>query len=454
MKKHLNSDTQDSNTQSSKTTAGETNRRGFLKGGAVALASATSLASINKATAQSDAEPVKVGAAVPLTGFAAADGLEIKRGLEMAWEEVNDMGGILGRPVELVIEDTSNFGAENVINAVQRLIDRHGVSGIVNAYNLGAETAEYDLVADAGICYVHHNTDVIHHSTIQNDPDRYFGVFMGDPAEYWYGAGLLKFFNDLADSGQWTPKKKTVAIISGAQNYSVTIANGLKSSLEEYGWTTTMDETLGETISEWGPTLQRLREDPPDVVAITHWVPQDLAQFMLQFAPNPIDSLIYMQYGPSIPAFREIGGESVNGVIYSTVVATLPDEIGNDFTKRYVERYGEDAVALTAGMSYDSVHYFANAAAIAGGLGAPGDIEQNRKVAAQLKRTIYRGVNGITRFDQEIQAAVPYPDDTRDPSLGMPHQYLQITDHTQGPGLIAPTPYDTAAFQMPPWIKA
>ena len=448
MKKHQSSDTRNLNTK-----PGDANRRGFLKGGAVALASATSLGSINQAAAQSDAEPVKVGAAVPLTGFAAADGLEIKRGLEMAWEEVNDMGGILGRPVELVIEDTSNFGAENVINAVQRLIDRHGVSGIVNAYNLGAETAEYDLVADAGICYVHHNTDVIHHSTIMNDPDRYFGVFMGDPAEYWYGAGLLKFFNDLADSGQWTPKKKTIAIISGAQNYSVTIANGLKSSLEEYGWTTTMDETLGETISEWGPTLQRLREDPPDVVAITHWVPQDLAQFMLQFAPNPIDSLIYMQYGPSIPAFREIGGESVNGVIYSTVVATLPDEIGSDFTKRYVERYGEDAVALTAGMSYDSVHYFANAAAIAGGLGAPGDIEQNRKVAAQLKRTIYRGVNGITRFDQEIQAAVPYPDDTRDPSLGMPHQYLQITDHTQGPGLIAPTPYETAAFQMPPWIK-
>ena len=439
--------------QSSDRPSGVTNRRGFMKGGAVALASATSLASINQASAQSGGEPVKVGAAVPLTGFAAADGLEIKRGLEMAWEEVNDMGGILGRPVELIIEDTSNFGAENVINAIQRLIDRHGVHGIVNAYNLGAETAEYDLVADAGLCYVHHNTDVIHHSTIQSDPDRYFGVFMGDPAEYWYGAGLLKFFNDLADSGQWTPKKKTIAIISGAQNYSVTIANGLKSSLEESGWTATMDETLGETISEWGPTLQRLREDPPDVVAITHWVPQDLAQFMLQFAPNPIDSLIYMQYGPSIPAFREIGGESVNGVIYSTVVATLPDEIGGDFTKRYVERYGEDAVALTAGMSYDSVHYFANAAAIAGGLGAPGDIEQNRKVAAQLKRTIYRGVNGTTRFDQELQAAVPYPDDTNDPSLGMPHQYLQITDHTQGPGLIAPAPYDTAAFQMPPWIK-
>ncbi|MDC0115948.1 ABC transporter substrate-binding protein [Octadecabacter sp.] len=429
-----------------------TNRRGFMKGGALALASTTSLATVNSASAQSSGDPVKVGAAVPLTGFAAADGLEIKRGLEMAWEEVNDMGGILGRPVELIIEDTSNFGAENVINAVSRLIDRHGVSGIVNAYNLGAETAEYDLVADAGICYVHHNTDIIHHSTIQSDPERYFGVFMGDPAEYWYGAGLMKFFNDLEASGQWTPDKgKTVAIISGAQNYSVTIANGLKESLEATGWTMTMDETLGETISEWGPTLQRLRENPPDVIAITHWVPQDLAQFMLQFAPNPVDSLIYMQYGPSIPAFREIGGEAVNGVIYSTVVATLPDPIGSDFSARYKERYGDDAVALTAGMSYDSVHYFANAAAIAGGLGDPGDIEQNQRVAAQLRRTIYRGVNGTTRFDPEIQAAVPYPDDTNDPSLGMPHQYLQITDHTQGPNLIAPTPYETAAFQTPPW---
>ncbi|MBU2867430.1 ABC transporter substrate-binding protein [Pacificibacter marinus] len=431
---------------------GRTSRRNFIRGSAVAAA-ATTLASVNQAAGQTGGEPIKVGAAVPLTGYAAADGLEIRRGLEMAWEEVNDMGGILGRPVELVLEDTGNFGAENVVTAIQRLIDRHGVHGIVNAYNLGAETAEYDLVADAGICYVHHNTDIIHHSTIQNDPDRYFGIFMGDPAEYWYGAGLLKFFNDLADSGQWAPEERTIAIISGAQNYSVTIANALKASLAEYGWTATIEETLGETISEWGPTLQRLRDNPPAVIAITHWVPQDLAQFMLQFAPNPTNSLIYMQYGPSIPAFREIGGSAVNGVIYSTVIATLPDEIGGDFSRRYKARYGENAVALTAGMTYDSVHYFANAAAIAGGLGAPGDFEQNRRVAKQLSRTIYRGVNGTTRFDPDVHAAVSYPTSTNDPSLGMPHQYLQISDHTQPPRLIAPAPYNTASFQMPSWIR-
>lgn len=35
----------------------------------------------------------------------------------------------------------------------------------------------------------------------------------------------------------------------------------------------------------------------------------------------------------------------------------------------------------------------------------------------------------------------------------MPHQFLQIQDHTKGPGPIAPAPYGTAKFMTPPWIK-
>ena len=46
----------------------------------------------------------------------------------------------------------------------------------------------------------------------------------------------------------------------------------------------------------------------------------------------------------------------------------LPDEIGGDFTIRYQAKYGKDAVALTAGMGYDSAHYLAVSAAVAGGL--------------------------------------------------------------------------------------
>jgi branched-chain amino acid transport system substrate-binding protein len=104
---------------------------------------------------------------------------------------------------------------------------------------------------------------------------------------------------------------------------------------------------------------------------------------------------------------------------------------------------------LTAGMGYDSAHYLAVSAAVAGGLGAKGNAQQNQKVAAVLKKMIYRGVNGTTRFFDKFQAAVP----TRDPSLGMPHQFLQIQDFRQDPVVIAPFPYETSAFKQPPWFK-
>lgn len=445
------------------------NRRRFLTTmGAGAAGGATMLAGLNQRAladhhtvlpeinngASASGEPIPVGGGVPLTGWAAADGIEFRRALEMACDEINAMGGILGRPLEPVFEDTGEQGADNIIPAMQRLIDRHGVHAIVNGYNTGAVTQEYDVIADAGVIYIHHNTDIVHHDTVGGDPDRYFSIFMGDPAEYWYGEGLLKFLNNLADTGQWEPENNKIAVVTSSQNYSVVIADAIRQNAEEYGWEISLYETVVTPTSEWGPTLRKLRDDPPAVVAVTHWVPQDLAQFMLQFVPNPTNSLVYMQYGPSLAAFREIGKEATNGVLYSTVIASLQDEIGTAFNQRYKERFGEDSSPLIGAQVYDSAHYFAIAAALAGGTGEPGNYEQNRIVAERLRRLVYRGVMGTTHFSIPDQAAIGYPNETPDPSLGMPHQYLQIQDFTTEPSLIAPSPYETAKFATPPWFTS
>jgi len=423
------------------------------KVGAGAAMTATMLGALNRG-AKADGEPIPIGAGVPLTGWAAADGIEFKRAMEMAVDEINALGGILGRPLQPYFEDTKEQGADNIIPAMQRLIDRHGVHAIINGYNTGAVTAEYDVIADAGIIYIHHNTDIVHHTTVGNDPERYFGIFMGDPAEYWYGAGLLAFLNGLGDAGKWKRPNNKIAVVTGSQNYSVVIADAIRDKAKEYGWEISLYETVVVPISEWGPTLAKIRNDPPAVIAVTHWVPQDLAQFMLQFVPNPTNSLVYMQYGPSLAAFREIGKEATNGVLYSTVIASLQDEIGLAFNKRYKERFGESSSPLVGSQVYDSVNYYALAAAIAGGTAGPGEAEQNRKISERLRRTIYRGVMGTTHFFIPEQAAIPYPDATNDPSLGMPHQYLQIQDYTHEPALIAPPPYETSDFKMPPWFKS
>lgn len=433
-------------------------RRRFLRGAAALgvgglAGSATLLSTVNNG-AKAEGEPIPVGGGVPLTGWAAADGIEFKQALEMACDEINAMGGVLGRPLKPVFEDTKEQGADNIIPAMQRLIDRYQVHAIINGYNTGAVTAEYDTIADAGVMYIHHNTDIVHHQTVGKNPERYFSIFMGDPAEWWYGPGLLKFLNNLGEKGLWKRPNNKIAIVTGSQNYSVVIANAIRDKAKENGWEIGLFETVVVPISEWGPTLQKIRNDPPAVVAVTHWVPQDLAQFMLQFVPNPTNSLVYMQYGPSLAAFREIGKEAVNGVLYSTVIAALQDEMGLAFAKRYKDRFGPSASPLVAAQVYDSAHYWALAAAIAGGSGPPGEFEQNKKVAARLRGLIYRGVMGTTAWFLPEQASRPYPDATNDPSLGMPHQYLQIQDHTKEPSLIAPSPYETSTFKMPPWIKA
>jgi len=442
-------------------------RRKFLTLGSSLAASGAMLATLNAAALgqtqellpsvegmAATGEPIPIGGGVPLTGWAAADGIEFKRALEMACDEINALGGILGRPLAPVFEDTKEQGADNIIPAMQRLIDRHGVHAIINGYNTGAVTQEYDTIADAGIIYIHHNTDIVHHDTVGKNPDRYYGIFMGDPAEYWYGEGLLAFLNGLVDKKEWDKPNNKIAIVTGSQNYSMVIANAIKDNAAKYGWDISLFETVVVPISEWGPTLAKLRADPPAVIAVTHWVPQDLAQFMLQFAPNPTNSLVYMQYGPSLAAFREIGKDSTNGVLYSTVIAALQDEIGQAFIKRYKDRFGADSSPLVGAQVYDSCQYYAIAAALAGGTGAPGDEAQNRKISERLRRLIYRGVMGTTHFFYPEQAAIPYPDATDDPSLGMPHQYLQIQDFTKDPAMIAPPPYETAKFVLPPWWKA
>ena len=433
----------------------KTNRRGLLKTAALgggALLGTNLLSAINNG-AKAAGKPIPVGGGVPLTGWAAADGIEFKRGLEMACEEINAVGGILGRPLEPHFEDTKEQGAANILPPMQRLIDRYNVHAIINGYNTGAVCAEYDIIADAGVLYLHHNTDVTHYAKIKSNREKYFGIFMSDPAEYYYGPGLLVFLNNLMQSGAWKRPNNKIAIVTGSQNYSVVIADAIKSKAKDLGWEISLFETVVVPISEWGPTLTKIRQDPPAVIAVTHWVPQDLAQFMLQFVPNPTNSLVYMQYGPSLAAFREIGKAATNGILYSTVVASLQDEIGQDFNNRFKKKFGPSASPLVAAQVFDSTNIWAIAAALAGGTSGPGEPEQNRKVAARLRPFIYRGTMGTMHFNTE-QGAIPYPDETKDPSLGMPHQFLQIQDFTTEPALIAPAPYETSKFKMPPWFKA
>lgn len=430
-----------------------TNRRGLLAGTAALGSAALMLASMNR-EARAEGDPVPIGSALPMSGFAAADGIEFKNGLELAAEEINAAGGILGRPIELHIEDTKDMGADVVTQAMQRLVDRFSVPAIINGYNVGTNMVEMDVAADNDIIFNHYNTLISHNEKFKSDRERYYSCFQGDPPEFYYGPGCLLFLKNLMDTGQWKAPNNKIAIVPSANEYSVVIANAVKAKAEEFGFTVSLFETVPFPTNQWGPTLAKLRQDPPAAIIVTHFLPQDLAQFMVQFLTQPINSLVYMQYGPSLPAFREIGKEAVNGVIYSTVIGCLPDEFSAGYRAKYREKFGPNSAYITGSQTYDGLWHYALSAAIAGGPGAPFEKEQISRVAAAMRRLIYRGVNGTYRVDPEGQSAYCYPTQLGDPSLGMPHQFLQHQDFKTDPKLIAPPLYATDKFVLPPWFKA
>ena len=430
------------------------NRRSMLKSSLASGAGASVLAGLNANQASAaGGDPIPVGAALPMSGTAAADGIEFKNGLDLAIEEINAVGGVLGSPLELHVEDTADMGADVVSQAMQRLIDRHETPVIINGYNYGTNMVEMDVAADSDVILTHYNTLISHNAKFMEDPERYYGCFQGDPPEYYYGPGLLTYLNNLVDTGQWTPPNRKIALVASSVEYSIVIANAVREFAEDYGWEISLYETVQFPTNQWGPTLAKIRQDEPAVIAVTHFLPQDLAAFMNQFIPQPTNSLVYMQYGPSLPAFKEIGGDAVEGVLYSTVVGCLPDDFSEGFRTTYREKFGPTAAYLTGSQTYDGVWKWALAAAIAGGAGEPYAREQAQAVAGAMNRLIYRGVNGVCRFDPEGQSAYCYPAQTPDPSLGMPHQFLQHQDLSVDPVLVAPAIYAKGNFIVPPWMS-
>ena len=429
-------------------------RRGFFKGAGAAAGSAAMLASLNRGALAQDGDPIVIGCPSPLTGIVAADGIEFQRGLEMAADEINAMGGILGRPLELAFVDTESKGDDVVIQAAQRLIDRDNASALITGYNLETGTALHDVAADAGIIAMHSNTVAVHDELVKSDPDRYWGTFQYDPPETMYGLGFLNFVKGLEESDKFTRPNNKIAIVTGPGTYSVNIANAINDNAADFGYEISLYETVKVPISEWGPTLAKLRADPPAIIAVTHFYTQDQAQFMNQFMTDPTKSLVYLQYGASLAAFREIAGENANGTIYATVIGALQDEIGQTFSKAYIERFGDNASPNGGGQTYQALYAYAVAAALAGGPSAPYEEGQNRAVADRLRSLIYRGPMGTMRLVPETLSAYSYPTETNDPSLGMPHVFSQIQDHTKPGLLVAPAPYDVVEYQSPPWMKS
>jgi branched-chain amino acid transport system substrate-binding protein len=126
-------------------------RRTVLKAGAAAGALQFGAPFINLARA---ADTVKIGLDNPLTGTYAALGKNEKDGCELAIEQINAKGGILGRQAELLIEDSTSGDAGTAVQKARKLIERDKVDFLLGNINSALALAMAQVAYEKGVIHV------------------------------------------------------------------------------------------------------------------------------------------------------------------------------------------------------------------------------------------------------------------------------------------------------------
>ncbi|NGZ29517.1 MAG: ABC transporter substrate-binding protein, partial [Magnetococcales bacterium] len=98
--------------------------------------------------------PVALGVMPPLTGLVSMYGPEIIWAARIACAEVNELGGVLGRPLQLIIEDDGSL-PQTAVPAAMRLVEEHGCAAIIGNLLSNSRIAVASHVADVkGIPYL------------------------------------------------------------------------------------------------------------------------------------------------------------------------------------------------------------------------------------------------------------------------------------------------------------
>jgi branched-chain amino acid transport system substrate-binding protein len=166
-------------------------RRNVLKAAAAASVLQLGAPFIKKANA---AESVKIGLDNPLTGTFAAVGKNELIGCQLAVEQINAKGGILGRPVELLVEDSTSGDAGTAVQKARKLIERDKVNFLLGNVNSALALAMAQVSNEKGVLHVvpGGHTDAVTPALIKNMGKKWYFITPDYAFGHTLQAGLEK----------------------------------------------------------------------------------------------------------------------------------------------------------------------------------------------------------------------------------------------------------------------
>ena len=252
-------------------------RRSVLKAGAT-VAGALVLGFPAIVRAQSD--KIKIGHLTPLTGFLGALGAYAQLGIKMAAEEINHAGGIMGRQIDLMSEDSVN--PATAATKAQRMIERDGAVVLMGEINSASAKTIMQVAARNKRLFMSTGarSDVLR----GKDCNR-FTFHVDIPVTVMVNAEGQALLRD--------------GMVKGKRIYSLTadylfghdLAKAANNFFAANGGTKIGDELIATDVTDFSPYLLKIRQANPNLVA-TNLAGNQVTTFVKQYAefglPYPI----------------------------------------------------------------------------------------------------------------------------------------------------------------------
>ena len=303
-----------------------------------------------KAASQAD---IPVGVYAALTGPTATFGRGTREGVELAAEEINAAGGLLGgRKIRLIVEDDQGK-PEEAATVVTRLITSNDVIAVIGENISANSLAAAPILQRAGVPMISPSST---NPAVTEKGDFIFRVCFIDS---YQGDALAKFARE-------TLKLERVAIIQDVKNaYSVGLAEFFGKGFAKRGGTITGVQSYSEGDADVRAQLTALRSTKPQAIVIPGYY-TDVGTIALQARDLGINVPLLGGDGWDSPALLEIGGAALNGSYFANhySVSEQRPEVQN-FVKKFRAKHGKDPDSLNA-LSYDAMRLLADSIQKAG----------------------------------------------------------------------------------------
>jgi branched-chain amino acid transport system substrate-binding protein len=329
-------------------------------------------------------ETVKIGLIQPLTGSVAYNGTTDVNGSKLALDEINAKGGVLGKKLELVIEDGQCKPA-NSVNAAEKLIQRDKVAALSGAFCSSATLAVMPVAANNKIPLV---TGVSSSAELTEKGNRWF--FRATETDALLAKSFAKILFDQL-------KLRKVAYIGVNDDWGRGGVAEFEKQMTALGATTVMKEYFEHGTSDFYTILTKLKASGADGAFVAAET-QDGSIFVKQKAEFGLQLKVFGVGSWATADFMKLTGASSEGIYAAVPYASTMDTPKNKaFVEAYTARYKE-APGKYSAAGYNAINILAAAINRAGSTDA-------EKIREALTKTDYEGPNGKFKFDAKGQAS-------------------------------------------------